>query len=57
MCTLLALVVTPGGDCDDIAFMDGVCDAIDRGHGFGYWLALLATIAGTALAAVRRSAD
>jgi hypothetical protein len=30
---------------------------IDEGHGFGYWLALLATLAGAALAAVRRSAD
>ena len=57
VCTLLALVVTPGGDCDDIAFLDTACDMIDQGHGVGYWLALLATVGGTALAAVRRSAD
>ncbi len=55
LCTLLALFVTPGGGCDDAGL--GLCDAIDQGHGFGYWLALLATIAGTALAALRRSAD
>ena len=57
LCTLLALVVTPGGDCEDVALMEGVCDAIDQGHGIGYWLALLATLGGTALAVVRRSAD
>ena len=57
LCTVLALFVFPGGGCDD-AFLGGsVCDAIDQGHGFGYWLALLASIAGLALAAVRRSAD
>ena len=54
--TLLALFVFPGGGCDDLG-IDGVCDGVDEGRGFGYWLAGLATIAGTALAAVRRSAD
>ena len=54
--TLLALFVFPGGGCDDLG-IDGVCDGVDEGRGFGYWLALLATIAGAALAAVRRSAD
>ncbi|GAA5105384.1 hypothetical protein GCM10023339_01190 [Alloalcanivorax gelatiniphagus] len=54
--TLIALFVFPGGGCDDLGIA-GVCDGIDEGRGFGYWLALLATIAGTALAAVRRSAD
>lgn len=57
LCTLLALFVTPGGGCDDIPFSGEICDMIDQGHGFGYWLALLASIAGLALAAVRRSAD
>lgn len=57
VCTLLALFVTPGGDCDDVVLMKSVCDAIDQGHGFGYWLALLAVLGGTALAAMRRSAD
>ncbi|RYB94033.1 hypothetical protein EUA93_06505 [Nocardioides oleivorans] len=55
LCTLLALFVTPGGGCDDAGL--GLCDAIDQGHGIGYWLALLAVIAGTALSFVRRSAD
>lgn len=57
LCTVLALFVFPGGGCDD-AFLGGsFCDAIDEGHGFGYWLALLASLAGLALAAVRRAAD
>lgn len=57
LCTVLALFVFPGGSCEDIPFAGGsVCDAIDQGHGFGYWLALLASVAGLALAAVRRSA-
>jgi hypothetical protein len=54
--TVIALFVFPGGGCDDLG-IDGVCDGVDEGRGFGYWLALLATLAGTALAAVRRSAD
>ncbi|RYC11035.1 hypothetical protein [Nocardioides zhouii] len=57
LCTIVALVVTPGGDCDDMVFMEGVCDAIDQGHGIGYWLAFLGSIAGLALAVVRRTAD
>ncbi|WP_322920614.1 hypothetical protein [Nocardioides renjunii] len=57
LCTVLALFVVPGGSCDEDAFGASVCDLIDQGHGFGYWLALLATLVGTALAAVRRSAD
>ena len=57
LCTVLALFVTPGGSCDDTFLGNTVCDAIDQGHGFGYWLALLASVAGLALAAVRRSAD
>ncbi|MDT0187907.1 hypothetical protein Q9S36_47745 [Microbacterium sp. ARD31] len=55
--TLIALVVTPGGSCEDTLIGGEFCDAIDQGHGFGYWLALLASVAGLALAAVRRSAD
>lgn len=54
--TLLALFVFPGGGCDDFG-IDGACDAINEGRGFGYWLTLLATIAGTALSFLRRSAD
>jgi len=57
LCLLLALFVTPGEGCDDSLLGGDLCDAIDQGHGIGYWLALLAVIAGTALSAVRRSAD
>ena len=56
LCTVLALFVFPGGGCDDDGLGGAVCDAIDQGHAFGYWLALLSTGAGTALAAMRRSA-
>jgi hypothetical protein len=42
ICTLLALFIWPGK-------VSGL--AIDYGHGVGYWLALLFTIAGTAVAA------
>lgn len=52
LCTILALFVFPGGGCDDGGM--GLCKAIDTGHGFGYWLALLATIAGTVLAFQRK---
>ena len=54
--TILALFVFPGGGCDDSLFGGSLCDMVDQGHGVGYWLALLASIAGTALAALRRSA-
>ena len=43
--------------CDDSLDRPAPATLIDQGHGFGYWLALLASIAGPALAAVRRSAD
>ncbi|GAA1912099.1 hypothetical protein [Nocardioides hwasunensis] len=56
LCTLVAFFVFPGGGCDDLG-ITGVCDGIDQGHGIGFWLALLATIAGTALSYLRRSAD
>ena len=53
--------MTPGGGCDDDGIagglIGGVCDLIDQGHGFGYWLALLASLGGLALAVVRRAAD
>ena len=57
-CTLLALLVFPGGGCDDGLFVgDSVCDMVDEGHGVGYWVALLSVGAGTALAAMRRGAE
>lgn len=46
VCTILALFVFPGGSVSGVG--------VDTGHGFGYWLALLATIAGTVLAGMRR---
>ena len=58
-CTLLALFVYPGESCEDAmgALMgDEICDSLNEGRGFGYWLALLSTVGGTALAAMRRSA-
>lgn len=57
LCTLLALFVFPGGGCNDGGGVlgDAFCEGYDEGHGFGYWLALLSTIAGTALAAMRRT--
>ena len=47
VCTILALFIFPGGDVSGVG--------IDTGHGFGYWLALLCTLAGTVLAGMRRS--
>ena len=53
--TFTASVVIPGWDCrSDV--MAAVCDAVDLGHGVGYWTALVATAVGTTLALVRRSA-
>ncbi len=52
--TLLALVTTPGPDCSED--LGALCDLFDEGRGVGYWLALLGSIAGTALAALRRAA-
>ena len=57
--TLLALFVFPGESCEDsLGALGGkeICDSLDEGRGFGYWLALLSAIAGTALAAMRRKA-
>lgn len=44
LCLILALFIFPGGSCG------GYCDT---GHGFGYWLALILALAGTALAFLR----
>ena len=46
LCLILALFVFPGGGC-------GGMPGCDTGHGFGYWLALLAGLVGTGLAYVR----
>lgn len=52
ICLLLALFVIPGNTGGASAF--GV--NVDKGHGFGYWITLIAVIAGTALA-YKRFAD
>ena len=59
LCTVVAMFVYPGESCEDVLGAFGgeaVCKGFDEGRGFGYWLALLSTIAGTALAAMRRKA-
>jgi hypothetical protein len=48
LCMILALFITPGGGCPS-----GLGISCDTGRGFGYWLALLAILAGTALAFLR----
>ena len=50
LCTVLALFVIPGGGGD----VKGAGFKADSGHAIGYWLALLATLAGTALAFMRK---
>ena len=60
LCTVVAMFVYPGESCEDVLGAFGgeeVCKGFDEGRGFGYWLALPASIAGLALAAMRRSAD
>jgi hypothetical protein len=50
LCMILALFITPGGGCGGGGGLGISCDT---GRGFGYWLALLAVLAGTALAFLR----
>ena len=47
---LLALFVIPGGDTSGA---EGLGISVDKGHGIGYWISLLAVLAGTGLAAKR----
>jgi len=49
ICLLLALFVIPGNTGGSSLF--GV--HVNKGHGFGYWITLIAVIAGTALAGKR----
>jgi hypothetical protein len=51
LCLILALFITPGGDACSGASAFGV--DCNTGRGFGYWLALILVIAGTALAFLR----
>ncbi|WP_151083905.1 DUF2721 domain-containing protein [Nocardioides cynanchi] len=50
ICLILALFVIPGGGCNGAGAFGVKCDT---GHGIGYWLALLAVIAGLALSVLR----
>lgn len=50
LCLLLALFVVPGGDLEAL----GV--GLSSGHSFGYWLALVCSLAATALAFLRKDA-
>jgi hypothetical protein len=49
LCLILAFFVFPSGGC-------GGVPGCDTGHGFGYWLALLCALGGTALAFLRYQA-
>jgi hypothetical protein len=51
VCLIIALFIFPGGDCGDAAGLGGI--TCDTGRGFGYWLALLAVLAGGALSVMR----
>jgi hypothetical protein len=51
LCLILALFIFPGGGCGGSSGFGGF--KCDTGHGFGYWLALLAVIAGLALSVMR----
>jgi len=48
-CLILALFVVPGGDYESLGI------ELNSGHSFGYWLALLCSLAATALAFMRKS--
>ncbi len=50
LCLVLALFVDPGSGCGGAGAFGITCDI---GRGFGYWLALLAVVAGTALSVLR----
>jgi hypothetical protein len=51
LCLILAFFIIPGGDACNGASGFGV--SCDTGHGFGYWLAVLAVLAGLALSVLR----
>jgi hypothetical protein len=51
VCLILALFIFPGGDCSSANGLGGI--SCDTGHGFGYWLAVLAVLAGLGLAVMR----
>jgi hypothetical protein len=50
LCLALALFITPGGGCNGAGGLGIDCDT---GRGFGYWLALLAVLAGLGMSLAR----
>jgi hypothetical protein len=53
VCVVLALFIIPGGDCNGIQACE---DAIDFGHGIGYWLSVITVVIGLVLAFLRKDA-
>ena len=53
LCLVIAFFVIPGGDCQGIKACE---DAIDFGHGVGYWLSFIVVAGGLALAYLRKDA-
>lgn len=51
LCALLALVVVPGPSSGMASGLLGI--KVDKGHGVGYWISLLAILAGTGLSFLR----
>jgi hypothetical protein len=51
LCLILAFFIIPGGDACSGASGFGV--SCDTGHGFGYWLAVLAVLVGLGLSVMR----
>jgi hypothetical protein len=51
VCLILALFIFPGGDCSSASGLGGI--KCDTGHGFGFWLAVLAVLAGLGLSVMR----
>jgi hypothetical protein len=51
LCLIIALFVFPGGGCGNANGLGGL--HCDTGHGFGYWLAVIAVLAGLGLAVMR----
>jgi hypothetical protein len=54
ICLILALFVDPSGGCGGAGALGVHCNI---GRGFGYWLALIAVIAGTVLSVMRMQAS
>jgi hypothetical protein len=51
LCLVVALFAIPGGGCQGVNGLAGI--QCDTGHGFGYWLALLAVLVGLGLSLMR----